>query len=84
MPSDCPVAETRALGRHMVVEKRPGAFWRAYTKHGELLGIFFLYGPWKSFVFQPEPRTEFSADCLASITAFMMQLKAERAATDAQ
>ncbi|KKL52932.1 hypothetical protein LCGC14_2280490 [marine sediment metagenome] len=78
MPSDRPVEETRALGRHMVVEKRPGAFWRAYTKRGELLGIIFWYGPWDSFVFRAGWATEFSADCLAALAAFLAQLRWEK------
>ena len=74
MPSDCPVAEKRALGRHMVVQQH-GDDWTVRMKRGDaILGIIFWYGPWKSFIFRAGWATEFSGDCLAAIADFLAEL----------
>ena len=99
MPSDCPVSrietdkrgyESRRLGRYMVAVEQPRLLgepnrWHVRMKRGgAVLGIIAWCFSWKKYVFQPVHMAEFSADCLATLAAFLEQLEGQRKMADAK
>jgi len=67
--------EHRALGPYMMADEQPGGRWYIHMKRGgSMLGSVAWYGPWKQYVFRPEEMTEFSGDCLAAISTFLVSL----------
>ena len=45
--------------------------WEIRSKRGDLLGYVDYYKPWRQHVFNPEPNTVLSHDCLAALVAFL-------------
>ena len=71
--------ESRALGPYMVADEQPGGRWYVHMKKGgSMLGSVAWYAPWKSYVFQPEEMTEFSADCLRALSDFLASINGKR------
>ncbi len=53
--------------------------WHVRMKRGGAVpGIIAWCFSWKKYVFQPVHMAEFSADCLATLAAFLAQLRWER------
>lgn len=44
---------------------------------GERLGLIAWYGPWRQYVFCPQPSTFWSHDCLAKVEEFLIKLNGE-------
>lgn len=63
---------TASLGRYMTADlhrDEGGDFWTVNMRNGgSVLGKVAYYAPWKAWVFQPGEMTEFSADCLRSLS----------------
>ena len=62
--------------KYLLFQETPSAGktrqWHVRSKSsGTLLGRIKWYGPWRQFVFFPEPTTLFNIGCLADINAFM-------------
>lgn len=47
-------------------------------RHGDKLGTIKWYGPWRQYVFTPEPGTLYSAGCLADIETSIVELMNDR------
>ena len=45
------------------------------NRHGDILGKVTYEYSWKQYIFEPEPDTTFSVDCLQDIIHFIGQLK---------
>lgn len=56
-----PVSVSRKTGRWFVTSKR----------EGDHLGVIEWYGPWRKYIFAPEPFTVFEQVCLRDIAAFV-------------
>lgn len=60
---------------HIDFVENLGGHWSCLNRRGRNeLGRCAFYRPWKQWVFQPQPSTEFSADCLEDIAHFLRQL----------
>lgn len=52
-----------------------GTTWQCLSnKNHDLLGFVVHYRPWRQYIFQPEPNTVFSIECLHDIQDFMAAL----------
>lgn len=78
---------TRDGGKYMYFElrerekgerKRKTQVWDVINKASEEpLGRISWYGPWRQYVFMPEPLTTFNDGCLNSISGFLGYLRQE-------
>jgi len=75
------------LGTYMTVTElpqRPGLKTRRWDirnlRGGYSLGDVCWYGPWRQYVFAPEPATEFSVGCLRDIAGFLERVNKEQRA----
>lgn len=76
---------------YLVLEETPDDKKKTKTievlsrRHGDLLGTLKWYGPWRQYVFFPEPGSLYSSGCLADIeTAISTLMSNRKAARDAQ
>jgi hypothetical protein len=47
-------------------------------RHGDLLGMIRWYGPWRQYVFVPEPGTLYSHGCMSDIETAIRALMDDR------
>lgn len=52
-------------------------------RHGDRLGVISWYGPWRQYVFTPEPGTLYSWGCLADIETAITDMMNDRKTTRA-
>jgi len=53
--------------------------WTVDAKRsGDILGVVEWYGPWRQYVFQPDPNTEYNKGCLLDIADFLDEMNAEQ------
>lgn len=63
-----------------LAERKPKtAVYRVVSKSNrETLGSVYWYGPWRQYVFQPEPETIWSHGCMQQVLDFIQKLMEER------
>lgn len=68
---------TEQLGKYMVTVElgngsRKTKLWDVVNKnHSDKLGQIKWYNGWRRYIFEPEPCTVFSSDCMRSIAGFV-------------
>ena len=73
------------MSKHVeFVDEGPSASGKTMTRSvrsksgGDLLGLISWYGPWRQYVFQPQPQTVFSHDCMLSISRYCYSLNQQQ------
>lgn len=62
-------------------QKEKTQHWLVQSKlHGSLLGEIKWWGPWRQYVFFPQPETLFNPECMKDICQFIEELMARRKA----
>jgi hypothetical protein len=55
-----------------------GRRWKVCNRsHGDVLGEINWYESWRAYIFTPQHYTQFSADCLRDIAAFLERKNGE-------
>ena len=67
------------LGKYMIarlIETKPktAVYDIISVHHGTKLGQIKWYGPWRQYIFEPEPLTIFNRDCMLAICGFLQGL----------
>jgi len=63
-----------------LIEKKPktGVYRVVSESSGQSLGRIYWYGPWRQYIFEPDPQTVWSCGCMQQVMDFIRKLMPKR------
>lgn len=75
------------IGKYLLVEElgqppeRKTKRWQVSSKSGSILGIITWHGPWRQYVFMPDPNCIFNTGCMEDLCTFIKEQMESRRKT---